>query len=788
MLPVGGASPPKKHSVVPNLMEKGLMLLQCVAGRDNLVPDWKLRRRQRSLSKSAQAISRFYRKKGEYKQTPSPEDTSFMAELEELRKAFLKRPGCPQFSTKATSMSRYGSSTSAEVPEELCMGFDSWKVTRDPSCSQRCSDTKVDGCLLPFSKSACEFNYLRKRSESQIISPVPSSLVLAQSHPKKRLPWYISVIHEKDHCLLTLGEEVQRLSTMEVLLQKKDEEVLALQEEREALKKQLKCLLKSKGQETWVRQCMKGSKKPHCSQGCPSAGHRPPRAAHLPVTAPLLTNTAPLAGRHLIPLSPATRRGCCPLPEGRVSGHQPGELRGQFGTLRLTGHLAGAGAGRRDPEQAGLAPATSPGLPGDAGVLPAAPRRGPSATPEGNRCRGAGQLPEKGLQLPCPPCTGAGQPGSGGLPRRCSGALARRLVECSLPPARLPSAPSLSQLQEDYAVTGRGKDLEAAGGEEEEAADAEAEETADGEGEGPAGRKGAAPKEGGEEQEQLEEEEKEEVVELDEEKEVQEEDGQRRRSSRSLEEAFEQELIAQLEEYEHVIQEFQTELEVTRTRYSLATGAITSLQRQVDVQESQLHMLNMENETLQKELRERKDQLQAMSNKFSNLREDKKHEEMMGIIEKDNILLRQQVLELQSKLEKQERTISEFDATVGQLQAQVSQNQNHLQRRKWLQEEMLSKNEMIQQAEQQARVALESAQSRLERLRNKIIQATFSTSGVKSFATEISDNDILEALQRIISERADYYNQLKQKGARVPPLQQTEALSSPNKSKKITSK
>uniref|UniRef100_A0A7N5KF33 Uncharacterized protein n=1 Tax=Ailuropoda melanoleuca TaxID=9646 RepID=A0A7N5KF33_AILME len=107
----------------------------------------------------------------------------------------------------------------------------------------------------------------------------------------------------------------------------------------------------------------------------------------------------------------------------------------------------------------------------------------------------------------------------------------------------------------------------------------------------------------------------------------------------------------------------------------------------------------------------------------------------------------QQVWELQSKLAKQEHTIAEFDAKVSQLQAQVSQNQNHLQRRKWLQEEMLSKNEMIQQAEQQARVALESAQSRLERLRNKIIQATFSTSGVKSFATEISDNDILEALQ-----------------------------------------
>lgn len=63
MLPVGGASTPKKHSAVPNLMEKGLMILQCVACRDNLVPAWKLRQRQQSLSKSAQAISRFYRKK-----------------------------------------------------------------------------------------------------------------------------------------------------------------------------------------------------------------------------------------------------------------------------------------------------------------------------------------------------------------------------------------------------------------------------------------------------------------------------------------------------------------------------------------------------------------------------------------------------------------------------------------------------------------------------------------------------------------------------------------------------
>lgn len=45
-----------------------------------------------------------------------------------------------------------------------------------------------------------------------------------------------------------LGEEVQR-SELEAQAQKREEEILALQEEREALRKQLKCLLKSKSQE-----------------------------------------------------------------------------------------------------------------------------------------------------------------------------------------------------------------------------------------------------------------------------------------------------------------------------------------------------------------------------------------------------------------------------------------------------------------------------------------------------------------------------------------------------------
>ncbi|XP_024904306.1 coiled-coil domain-containing protein 27 [Pteropus alecto] len=618
-------SRPRKPSASPpaSLMERGLRALRAVADRDRHALECRLGGKQSVLSESAHAAGWFYRRlQSDLKQDSSPEDTSFMLEVESLRKMFLQRPDCPQFCTRATSMSHYGSATAVTSPQEVCVGSEAWKVTEDSPSSRNGSDTQVDGHLLPFSKSACEFHYLRKKSESQTWSPVIGSPVLAQSHMKKRIPWYISVIHEKDHCLSSLGEEVRRLSELEVQVQKKDEEILALQEEREALRKQLQGLLKGKGQAV------------------------------------------------------------------KVSG----------------------APGRREP------PAKS-----------ASKLHGKPSIPK------AFCWDERVLQR-------------------------------------------WRQMQEEYAAADRGRDLEA-GGEEEEGLAGEDERPAEDGAQGRAGGQAAVPGDGdGDQLEQGDlEEEKEELGDQD-----------SSRRACSLDEAFEEELMAQLEEYEQVIQDFQAELESTRTRYSLATGAILSLQRQVDFQESQLQKVNTENELLQKELRERKQQLQAMTDKFSNIREDKKQQEVTGLTEKDNLILRQQVRELEQELAKRERTISEFDAKVSQLQAQLSQSQKLLQRQQQLQEEVQSKTEMAQQAEQQARVALESAQSRLERLRNKVIQATFSTLGTKTFATEISDNDILDALQRIISERTDYYNQLKQKGVKVPPLQQSEVLSSPSKSKKAT--
>ncbi|PNI31468.1 CCDC27 isoform 2 [Pan troglodytes] len=607
------ASPSERHSSMSSSMARALVLLQSMASRDARCPEWKLHQKPHTLSKSVQTISRYYRKTSEPKDAASL--TGFMSKME-LRRVFPTRPDCPQFSSRATSMSHCGSPTEADLSGEIDNSSETWRGTQDLFLARRGSDTNVDGYLLPFSKSICEFDYLRKRRKSQTLSPVTSSSVASQSCPRKRMPWYLSVIHEKDHCL----------SELEIQVQKKDREILLLQEEREALKTQLKCLLKGKGQET--------------------------------------------------SMSP----------------------------------------GRRE-----------------------------------------------------------------------------QILDASLKPGRLSLLKAFSrheeelqhwwQMQEESAAPERGKEPDLGGGEEDQGLEGEPDGVEDAGARGGVSQMGSVHEEGSEE----EEEEEGEKDEDSEERELPEEEGTLRRRASSLAESFEEELLAQLEEYERVILDFQSDLEATRTRYSLATGVIASLQQQVDFQETQLRKINTENETLQKELRERRQQLQAMTDKFSNLREDKKHQEMMGLIEKDNQLLRQQVSELERKLTKRDRVISELDTKVSQLQEQVELDQNHLQRWKQLQEDLQSKKEMIQQAEQHTRVALESSQSRLERLRNNIIQATFSISGTKSLANEISDNDILEALQRIISERSDYYNQLKQKGVKVPPLQQSEAFLT-SKSKKGTSK
>ncbi|NXR09881.1 CCD27 protein, partial [Semnornis frantzii] len=176
-------------------------------------------------------------------------------------------------------------------------------------------------------------------------------------------------------------------------------------------------------------------------------------------------------------------------------------------------------------------------------------------------------------------------------------------------------------------------------------------------------------------------------------------------------------------------------------------GAICSLQRQLEIQGSQLRRTAAEKEMLQKQLREREKQLQAMSSKFCSLREERKHEEMLVAMEEENCSLQQLVTEQEHQLAEQKQLLSELQGRVSQLQAEVLANQRHLQKQKQAQEVLQSQAETLQHRELQARVALAQVTSRFDRFRSRILQATFSTADSKAPQAELSDEDVLEAMQ-----------------------------------------
>ncbi|NWV77412.1 CCD27 protein, partial [Dasyornis broadbenti] len=196
------------------------------------------------------------------------------------------------------------------------------------------------------------------------------------------------------------------------------------------------------------------------------------------------------------------------------------------------------------------------------------------------------------------------------------------------------------------------------------------------------------------------------------------------------------------------------------------TGAITSLQRQMEIKESELRRITSEREMVQKQLRAREVQLQAVSDRFCSLTEEQKQEEIMVMMDEENRSLQQVVKEQESQLAEQNKLTSELQETISQLRAKVVTTRLQLLEQKQAQKEMQSQVEALQHKELQTRVALERISSKFERYRSKIIQATFSVEGSQDPPAELTDDEVLEAMQKIFNQRTEFQHRLKQKGSK----------------------
>ncbi|XP_066190324.1 coiled-coil domain-containing protein 27 [Sylvia atricapilla] len=220
------------------------------------------------------------------------------------------------------------------------------------------------------------------------------------------------------------------------------------------------------------------------------------------------------------------------------------------------------------------------------------------------------------------------------------------------------------------------------------------------------------------------------------------------------------------------------ELRKAKDDHNMALGAISSLQRQMEIQESELRRIRSEKELLQKQLREREVQLQAVSDKFCSMTEEQRQEEIVVMMEEENRNLHQVITEQESQLAEQGKLISELQGIINQLRAEVVNTRLHLLEQKQAQKDIQSQADALQHQALQTRVALEQITSKFERYRNKIIQATFSVEGSQDPVGELTDNEVLEAMQKIINERAEFQHMLKSKGSKVSLLS-AESRTSP---------
>ena len=79
------------------------------------------------------------------------------------------------------------------------------------------------------------------------------------------------------------------------------------------------------------------------------------------------------------------------------------------------------------------------------------------------------------------------------------------------------------------------------------------------------------------------------------------------------------------------------ELSMLKKEKNLSDGLVQTLQRNVNQRENKLNKMTIALEKSKQKVAEADAQARSMSNKFANLKEEKKHEEMVAVMEQDLI-------------------------------------------------------------------------------------------------------------------------------------------------------
>ncbi|XP_012938501.1 forkhead-associated domain-containing protein 1 [Aplysia californica] len=223
------------------------------------------------------------------------------------------------------------------------------------------------------------------------------------------------------------------------------------------------------------------------------------------------------------------------------------------------------------------------------------------------------------------------------------------------------------------------------------------------------------------------------------------------------------------------VTQLRTELERVKKDKNITSGLVTQMQRDMSNKDSTISRLTREIEVLKKDIRERDIQMSSSARKtppkevppflkqyIVKGKESPKAAEENSAREKELVTLRQKFKTAESKVQEQMDTIAGLREELDKTKTQVFTEKDVQRKLQTDLDNTKSQVTDVQRSERVVRVDLEQCQKRIERFRSRVIQVTFSTPGVSVPNKEVSDDDLIEALKKLMEERAKLLSRIKE--------------------------
>ncbi|CAC5400757.1 unnamed protein product [Mytilus coruscus] len=203
------------------------------------------------------------------------------------------------------------------------------------------------------------------------------------------------------------------------------------------------------------------------------------------------------------------------------------------------------------------------------------------------------------------------------------------------------------------------------------------------------------------------------------------------------------------------------ELERVKKDKGITTGLVTQMQRDMSSKDSTISKFTREIETLKKELRERDTQITTITAKLNKPKDTPRTTEDKDAREKELISLRQKFKSAENKTQEQQDLIVSLKQELEKMKLKVYEEQSVQKKLEIDVEKVKAELIDVQRAERMVRVDMEQASKKAERFHSRIVQTAFSTPGIKAPEAEISDDELVETLKKLIDERTEFYKKIK---------------------------